>query len=141
MKKQQKKKMVEDYRKQVIEVTSNLMNVEYVPVEDVQELEAIERGDGWVEGSVEKHGLVRCTSPIKGTVYRVRVFGSPLDVYYPKAMVTRLLASKKGRVFANAEGALRIALDLPKVELDRLLTQIMVDAYEMAGYRVCGTEE
>jgi hypothetical protein len=62
------------------------------------------------------------------------VFGSPLDVYYPKAMVIRLLASKKGRVFANAEGVLRVALDIPKVELDCLLTQIMIDAYEMAGY-------
>ena len=134
MKKQQKKEMVEDYRKQVIEVTSNLMNVDYVPVEDVQELEAIERGEnGWLECSVEKHGLVRCTSPIRGTVYRVRQFGSPLDAYFPKAMVIRLLASKKGRVFANEEGVLRVALDLPKAELDCLLTQIMMDTYKMAG--------
>lgn len=112
-----------------------MMNVEYVPVDDIQELEAIERGEnGWLECSVEKHGLVRCTSPIRGTVYRVQQFGSPLDAYFPKAMVIRLLASKKGRVFANAEGVLRVALDLPKAELDCLLTQIMMDAYEMAGY-------
>ena len=134
MEKQQKKKKKESYRKQVVEVTSPLMNVDYVPVEDIQELKALERGEnGWREVSVEKHGLVRCTSPIRGTVYRVRLFGSQLDDYYPKAMVTRLLGSKKGRVFANTEGKLRVALDLPKTELDCLLIQIMMDTYKMAG--------
>ena len=96
MEKQQKEKKKESYRKEVIVITSPLMNVDYVPVEDIQVLRAIEHSEnGWREVSVEKHGLVRCTFPIRGTVYRVRLFGSQLDEYYPKAMVTRLLGSKK----------------------------------------------
>lgn len=133
-KKQQKKKNLQGQCKQVIEVTSTLMNVDYIPVEDVQEIKAIERGEnGWREASVEKGGLVRCTSPIKGTVYRVRHFGGPIDAYYPKAMVMRLLGNKKGRVFANAEGVLRVVIDLPKKDFETLLALIMMDAYKLAG--------
>ena len=136
MKKQQKKKKAQNQFKQVISITSDLMNVDYVPVDDIKELQAMENGEnGWREVSVEKHGLVRCTSPIRGTVYRALLFGCPLDQYYPKAMVTRLLATKKGRVFANAEGVIRVVLALPKADLDYLLAQIMMDAYEMAGYK------
>ena len=127
---------MQDCCKQTIEITSDLMNVDYVPVEDIQEIKAIERGEnGWREASVEREGLVRCTSPIRGTVYRVRHFGCPLDEYYSKAMVIHFLASKKGRVFANAEGVLRVAVNLPKKEFETLLVQVMMDAYEMAGIK------
>ena len=130
------KKNHPDQRKQAIEITSALMDVDYVPVDDVQELTAIERGDnGWREVSVKKRGLVRCISPIRGTVYRVRRFGCPLDKHYIDAMVRWTLGSRKGRVFANEEGALRVAFDLPKVELAALLLRIMMDAYEKAGYK------
>ena len=112
------------------------MNVDYVPVVDIHEIRAIENGeDGWRECSVEKQGLVRCTSPIKGTVYRVKRFGCPLDDYYCKAMVMRLLGSKCGRVFANSEGILRVAIDLPEKAFEFVLMLIMKDAYEMAGYK------
>ena len=50
------------------------------------------------------------------------------------------LGKQISHVFANAKGVLRVALDLPKETLDSLLTQIMMDAYEMAGYRFCGAE-
>ena len=133
-KKQQKKNNYKGQRKQVIEITSKLMNVDYVPVDDIHEIKAMERGEnGWREASVNKEGLVRCTSPIRGTVYRVRLFGGPIDEYYPKAMVIHLLASRKGRVFANAEGVLRVVIDLPKADFETLLVRIMMDAYEMAG--------
>jgi hypothetical protein len=134
-KKKQKNNNYQGQHKQVIETTSTLMNVEFIPVEDIQELQAIRNGgNGWKEVSVEKLGLERCVSPIRGTVYRVRVFGSPLDEHYTKAMVMRLLGSKKGRVFANAEGVLRVVLDLPKQDVKALLSRIMLDTYKMAGY-------
>lgn len=136
-KKYQKKNNPHSQRKPVLEITSDLMNVDYVPVDDAKELRAIERGEhGWREVSVEKRGLVRCTSPIRGTVYRVVRFDSPLDEYYVDTMVRWILGSKKGRVFANAEGVLRVVFDLPKEDLEALLVRIMIDTYEQAGYKV-----
>ena len=137
MKKEQKKNNDRARCDQVIESTSTLINVDYVPVDDVKEIKALERGEnGWREASVEKGGLVRCTSPIRGTVYRVLRFGSTLDEYYVDAMVRWILGSKKGRVFANAEGVLRVVFDLPKEDLEALLVRIMIDTYEQAGYKV-----
>ena len=135
--KKQKKNNHHSQCKEVIEITSDLMNVDYVPVDDVQEIRELECGEnGWREVSVEKRGLVRCTSPIRGVVYRVCHFGCPLDEYYVDAMVRWILGSKKGRVFANAEGVLRVVFDLPKADLEALLVRIMMDAYEQAGYKI-----
>ena len=62
--KKQKKKNLQGQRKQIIETTSLLSNVEYIPVDNIQEIKSIERGEnGWREASVEKRGLVQCTSP------------------------------------------------------------------------------
>ena len=127
-----KKKKHQD--KPIIEITSTMLNVDYVPVTDTKEIKAMERGENnWMEVSVASQGLVHCVTPIKGTVYRVKAFGSPLDEYVPKALLLRTLGSKKGRIFYGKEGVLRVVFDLPRKELEDLLQRITLEAYKLAG--------
>ena len=120
---------------------SNLLDVAYLVVDDPAEIKAMERGEnGWKEASVESRGLVRCTAPINGTVYRIRTYGGLLDSYYSEAAVTRLLGSKKGRVFLDAEGKLRVVINLSKKDFEQVITIIAMDTYELSRQKDGKTE-
>ena len=117
-----------------MEKKNELLKVKYIAIDDPEEIRAMEREEsGWMEATVESQGLVLCTAPITGTVYRIRSYGGLIDEYYPKAVVIRLLASKKGRLFFNSEGVMRAVIDLPDEEFEELLGLIAMDTYEISG--------
>lgn len=121
-------------RNQVIHMESEQLDVDYVPVEDWEEIQAMERGEnGWQEAKITGQRLVRCMSPIRGTVYNMRLFGSALDAYFPKAVVLCVLGGQKGRLFLDAKGTMRVVLDLPRDDLEILLALITAEAYRLAG--------
>lgn len=126
-------------QKKIINVSAdnNLLNIDYIPVEDPYEIRAMERGEnGWMEASVAARGLVPCTSRIKGTVYRIRLYGSQLDKEYPMTLVRHLLGGKTGRVFMDAEGKIRIVINLTKKQFEALLAIVAMDAYKRAGFTI-----
>lgn len=111
-----------------------LLNVKYIAINDPKEIQAMEQGEnGWREVTLESGGLVPCTAPITGTVYRIRSFGGLIDEYYPKSVIIRTLGSKKGRLFFDAEGVMRMVVDLPQEEFEILVNLIAQDACELAG--------
>jgi hypothetical protein len=121
--------------KQIIEITSTMLNVDYVPVTDIKEIKAMERGENdWREATLASRGLVHCVAPIKGTVYKIRQSDSPLGEHLPKALLIHTLGHKKGRIFYGKDGVLRVVFDLPREELECLLKRITWEAYKLAGF-------
>ena len=117
-----------------MEKKNELLKVKFIAVDDPEEIRAMEQGEGgWKEATVESQGLVPCTAPITGTVYRICSYGGLIDKYYPKAVVIRILGSKKGRLFFNTEGMMRAVIDLPDEEFEELLGLIAMDTYEISG--------
>lgn len=126
-------------QKKIINVSAdnNLLDIDYIPVEDPYEIRAMERGEnGWMEVSIAARGIVPCTSRIKGTVYRIRMYGSQLDEHYPSALIKRLLGNKAGRVFVDAEGKLRIVVTVTRKQFEALLLFVAMDAYKSAGFTI-----
>lgn len=118
----------------IIEITSTMLNVEYIPITDIREIKAMEHGEnGWKEASIEGPVLVRCVAPIKGVVYRIRLSDCPLGEYFLKALLLHTLCRKKGRIFYGRKGVIRVAFDLPREELEHLLKQITLEVYKLAG--------
>lgn len=133
------KKHMNKKQKQIINVSAdnNLLNIDYIPVEDPYEIRAMERGEnGWMEASVAARGLVPCTSRIKGTVYRIHLHGGQLDKEYSMTLVKHLLGGKTGRVFLNVEGQIRIVSDLTKKQFEALIAIAAMDTYKRAGFMI-----